>query len=62
MDINFTGEMQAIPATAKGLIVKVDRRITVEQAEQIRRHVLAALGDGIKVLVLDPGLTVTATE
>ena len=62
MEINFTGEMQAIPATAKGLIVKVDRFITVEQAEQIRRHVLASLGDDVKVLVIGPGLTVTAAE
>ena len=62
MDINFTGEMQAIPATAKGLVIKVDRFITEAQAELIRNHVRAALGGDIKVVVTGPELTFTAVE
>lgn len=62
MDINFTGQMQAIPAAAKGLIVKVDRIIDHEQAEFIGNYVRAKLGGDIKVVVTGPELTFTAVE
>ena len=61
-ELIYIGEMHAIPANAAGLIVRVDRLLTEAQAEQIEARVKAKLGSEIKVLVIGPELTVTATE
>lgn len=59
-EIEFKGELHTIPAGA-ALVLAVDRHLTREQAEKIKQHVQQAL-PGREVLVVGPGLTVSALE
>lgn len=60
-EITFKGELHTIPAGA-GLILKVDRQITQEQADRIAQHCPNALGAGLRVLVVGPELTAEAVD
>ena len=45
-----------------GLVLKVDRQITQEQADRIARHCRNALGAELRVLVIGPELTAEAID
>jgi hypothetical protein len=55
-EIEFKGELHAIPAGA-GLVLRVDRPISKEQADRIREHCRIALGEHQRVLVIGPEMT-----
>ena len=58
-EIEFKGELHAIPA-GSDLILKVDRLITNEQAENIRAQCVQAFGGERRVIVLGPEMTLMA--
>jgi hypothetical protein len=58
-EIKFMGELHTIPAGA-GLVLKVDRPITRQQADYIAEYCRNALGADQRVFVIGPELTACA--